>query len=42
MKRFDVVLAGGRLVDGTGNPWVYADVALTGDRIAAVAPPGRL
>ena len=40
MKSFDVVLAGGKLVDGTGNPWVYADVALAGDRIAAVAPPG--
>ena len=24
------------MVDGTGNPWVYADVAVRGDRIAAV------
>ena len=27
-------------MDGTGNPWFYGDVALAGDRIAAIAPPG--
>ncbi|MDT8342410.1 MAG: D-aminoacylase [Longimicrobiales bacterium] len=37
---WDVLLAGGRLVDGTGNPWRYADVAIRGDRIAAVLPAG--
>lgn len=37
----DVLIAGGRLVDGSGNPWCYADVALAGDRILAVTPPGR-
>ena len=36
---FDVVLQGGWVVDGTGAPPMRADVALTGDRIAAV---GRL
>jgi N-acyl-D-amino-acid deacylase len=36
---FDVLIAGGRVVDGSGNPWVYADVGIEGDRIAAV---GRL
>jgi dihydroorotase/N-acyl-D-amino-acid deacylase len=38
----DTLIAGGRLVDGTGNPWRWADVAITGDRISHVAPPGRL
>jgi len=38
----DVLITGARVVDGTGNPWFYGDVALVGDRIAAVAPPGRL
>jgi N-acyl-D-amino-acid deacylase len=33
---YDLIIRGGRVVDGTGNPWVYADVAVTGDRIAAV------
>lgn len=37
---WDVLLVGGRLVDGTGNAWRYADVALKGDRVAAVLAPG--
>jgi N-acyl-D-amino-acid deacylase len=38
---FDLVLTGGRVVDGTGNPWFRADVAVRGDRIAAVGALGR-
>jgi N-acyl-D-aspartate/D-glutamate deacylase len=38
----DVLIAGGRVVDGTGNPWFYGDVALAGDRVARIAPAGRL
>ena len=33
---FDVVLTGGRVMDGTGNPWFYADVGIRGDRVAAI------
>jgi dihydroorotase/N-acyl-D-amino-acid deacylase len=33
---FDVVFAGGRVVDGTGAPWFRADVGIVGDRIAAI------
>lgn len=35
---YSVVLTHAKVVDGTGNPWYYGDVALAGDRIAAVAP----
>jgi len=38
-RPYDVLIRNGRLLDGTGNPWILADVALSGDRIAAV---GRL
>ena len=33
---YDVILAGGRVVDGTGAPWFRADVGIRGDRIAAI------
>jgi N-acyl-D-amino-acid deacylase len=35
-SRFDVVIANGRVVDGTGAPWFRADIGIVGDRIAAV------
>ncbi len=33
---FDVVIANGRIVDGTGAPWFRADVGIQGDRITAI------
>ncbi|HEY9227129.1 MAG TPA: D-aminoacylase [Gemmatimonadaceae bacterium] len=39
---YDVVIENGRIVDGTGNPWMYGDVGIQGDRIAAVTLPGVL
>ena len=35
-QTFDVVIANGRVVDGTGAPWFRADVGITGDRITAI------
>jgi dihydroorotase/N-acyl-D-amino-acid deacylase len=36
---FDVVIAGGRVIDGTGTSWYHADIGINGDRITAI---GRL
>jgi len=33
---YDVLLTGGQVLDGTGNPGIYADVAIRGGRIAAI------
>jgi N-acyl-D-amino-acid deacylase len=35
---FDVLITGGRIVDGTGAPWFKGDIAVTGDRIVAMGP----
>ena len=34
--KYDLIIRHGKIVDGTGNPWVYGDVAVAGDRIVAV------
>jgi N-acyl-D-amino-acid deacylase len=39
--RFDLIFAGGRVVDGTGAPWTRSDVGIVGDRIAAVGDLSR-
>jgi N-acyl-D-aspartate/D-glutamate deacylase len=42
---FDLVIRGGRIIDGTGNPWIHGDVAVRGDRlveVGRVAGKGRL
>ncbi len=33
---FDLVIRNARVIDGTGNPWFRADVAVKGGRIAAI------
>jgi N-acyl-D-amino-acid deacylase len=36
----DLVLGGARVIDGTGNPWFHADVAIEDERIVAVGSLG--
>ncbi|HUH12827.1 MAG TPA: D-aminoacylase [Longimicrobiales bacterium] len=33
---YDLLLQGARVVDGTGNPWYRADIAIRGDTIVAI------
>lgn len=33
---FDLIIANGRIVDGTGAPWFRGDVGISGDRIRAI------
>lgn len=34
--RFDILIRGGHVIDGTGNPWYEADVGITGERIVRI------
>ena len=34
----DLLITGGRILDGTGAPWYWADVGVQGDRIVAMGP----
>lgn len=40
---YDLLIRGGRIVDGSGNPWFMGDLAIRGDRIVAVGrvPEGK-
>lgn len=33
---FDLVITGGRIIDGAGDPWYYGDVGIKGDTIVAL------
>jgi N-acyl-D-amino-acid deacylase len=39
---YDVVIEGGRIIDGTGNAWYHGDLAIRHDRIVAITAPGQL
>lgn len=41
MPEYDVLIRGGTIYDGSGSPPVRGDVAVQGDRVAAVGAPGR-
>lgn len=35
-NNYDFIITRARIVDGTGAPWFYGDIAISGDRIAAL------
>lgn len=41
-EKIDLLITGGKIVDGTGNPWFHGDVAIAGDKVLDIAPAGRI
>ena len=37
---YDVIIAGGKIIDGSGNPWYEADVGIIGERVTAIGNLG--
>ncbi len=33
---YDLLIRNGKIIDGSGNPWYHADLAIRGDKIAAI------
>jgi len=42
MPPYHTLLTNARILDGTGNPWFYGDLAIQDDTIAQIAPPNSL
>jgi N-acyl-D-amino-acid deacylase len=42
VANIDTLIRGARVIDGTGNPWKYGDVLISGDRILDIAAPGSV
>ena len=40
MSNIDTLIRGAKVIDGTGNPWKYGDVLISGDKILDIAAPG--
>ena len=40
VEGYDIIIMNGRIVDGSGNPWFYGDVAIRGDRIVKIGSVG--
>jgi N-acyl-D-amino-acid deacylase len=40
VEAYDVIIMNGRIVDGSGNPWFYGDLAIRADRIVKVGRIG--
>lgn len=38
---YDLLIRNGKIVDGTGNPWYYGDLAIAGSKIAAIGKPSK-
>ena len=41
-QTYDLVISGGRIIDGSGNAGFYGDIAVKGDRSPALHSGGRV
>src|SRR5687767_8123357 len=41
-SQYDLVIEGGRIVDGTGSAWFHGDAGIRAGRIVRILPPGML
>ena len=42
MTDYDILIRNGKIIDGSGNPWFYGDLAIQGKHIVALAPPEQI
>ena len=42
MPDYDILIRNGKIIDGSGNPWFYGDLAIQGKQISTITPPGRI
>lgn len=40
-SKYELIIKNGRIIDGTGNPWYYADIGVVGGKIEAMLPRGN-
>lgn len=40
-QSYDIIIRNGKIIDGTGNSWYYADIAVTGGKIIAIGKLGN-
>ncbi|GHO46296.1 N-acyl-D-amino-acid deacylase family protein [Ktedonospora formicarum] len=38
----ETLIRGAQIVDGSGNPWYYGDIAIEGSHIRSIMPPGQI
>jgi N-acyl-D-amino-acid deacylase len=40
-QSYDIIIRGGKIIDGTGNPWYYSDVAIANGKIIKIGNLGE-
>jgi N-acyl-D-aspartate/D-glutamate deacylase len=36
VSNFDIIIKNGKIVDGSGNPWIYGDIGISGEKIEKI------